>query len=365
MPTREQQVLELIRENPMLSQQAIADRLGISRSAVAGHVMKLGDKGLIKGRGYVLGGAPFVALVGGANVDIHGRAAGSLRARDSNPGSVQVSAGGVARNIAENLARLGVDCRLVSAVGDDHNGRLLLRLSREAGIDTAAVLVADDAATSTYLSVIGPDGDMQVAINDMRIMDSLTPERLQAREAMLRQAALVVIDCNLPEAALAWLADTLSGRTLFADTVSAAKAPRLRACLRNIHTLKTSPAEAETLTGLPARSHAELSEVARWLHAEGVRRVFVTRGDAGVFFSTAEARGLTKPGLAGHTVANAGGAGDAFVAGLAYGWLEDLSLDESLQYALAAAEITLATAATSNPALSLAAIERHLESPHD
>ena len=101
------------------------------------------------------------------------------------------------------------------------------------------------------------------------------------------------------------------------------------------------------------------------LHAEGVKRVFLTRGDAGVFFSTAEARGLTKPGLAGHAVANAGGAGDAFVAGLAYGWIEDLSLDESLQYALAAAEITLSSAATSNPALSRAAIERRMETAHD
>ena len=364
MSTREQQVLELIRDDPMLSQQAIAARLGISRSAVAGHVMNLGNKGLIKGRGYVLGDAPFVALLGGANIDIHGRAVGPLRAKDSNPGSVQVSAGGVARNIAENLARLGVDSRLVSAVGDDHNGRLLLRLSRDAGVDTAAVFVAEDAATSTYLSVVGPEGDMQVAINDMRVIDSLTPERLQAREAMLRQAALIVIDCNLPEAGLAWLADTFSGHTLFADTVSAAKAPRLRPYLSGIHTLKTSPAEVEALSGLPARSHAQLSEIARRLHGEGVERLFVTRGEAGVFFSTPEARGLTKPAPAGGAVANAGGAGDAFVAGLAFGWLEDFSLDESLLYALAAAEITLASASTINPALSRAALERRLETPH-
>lgn len=365
MPTREQQVLELIRDDPMLSQQAIADRLGVSRSAVAGHVMNLVRKGLLKGRGYVLGDAPFVALVGGANIDIHGSSSVPLLAKDSNPGTVTVSAGGVARNIAENLARLGVDSRLVSAVGDDHNGRLLLRLSREAGIDTAAVWIIDGAATSTYLAVVGPDGDMQVAINDMHVMDRLTPERLQAREALLRQAALLVIDCNLPEAALAWLADTFSGHALFADTVSAAKAQRLRSCLSSIHTLKTSPAEAEALTGLPARSHSQLSEVARWLHAEGVERLFVTRGDAGVFFSTAEARGLTKPAPAARAVANAGGAGDAFVAGLAYGWLEDLSLDETLQYALAAAEMTLASAATSNPALSVSAIERRLETAVD
>ena len=133
MATREQQVLALIRQDPMLPQQAIADRLHISRSAVAGHIMKLTNKGLIKGRGYVLSNTPFVAVIGGANIDIHGKSNDTLQERDSNPGQVHTSAGGVARNIAENLARLGVDCRLITAVGKDHHGQMLLRLARDAG----------------------------------------------------------------------------------------------------------------------------------------------------------------------------------------------------------------------------------------
>ena len=120
MASREQQVLTLIREDPMTPQQAIAAKLGISRSAVAGHIMNLSNKGLIKGRGYVLSDAPFVSVIGGANIDIHGRSTQALRSNDSNPGDVHISAGGVARNIAENLARLGADTRLISAVGDDH-----------------------------------------------------------------------------------------------------------------------------------------------------------------------------------------------------------------------------------------------------
>ena len=45
---REREVLTLIRRDPMVSQQALASRLGISRSAVAGHIMHLTRKGLIK-----------------------------------------------------------------------------------------------------------------------------------------------------------------------------------------------------------------------------------------------------------------------------------------------------------------------------
>ena len=124
MTPREQEILALVRSDPLISQADIAARLGISRSAVAGHIMNLTGKGIIKGRGYVLASDPFVALVGGANMDICASPASRMRMHDSNPGSVVTSPGGVARNMAENLARLGVDCRLVAAVGADHYGDL-------------------------------------------------------------------------------------------------------------------------------------------------------------------------------------------------------------------------------------------------
>jgi pseudouridine kinase len=60
-------------------------------------------------------------------------------------------------------------------------------------------------------------------------------------------------------------------------------------------------------------------------------------------------------------VRNAGGAGDAFLAGLAYSWLEDRDLETTLRFALAAADLTLSDPATSSPALSLAAVNKVLE----
>jgi len=361
MASREQQILALIREDPMMPQQAIAARLGISRSAVAGHIMKLTNKGLIKGRGYVLSDAPFVAVIGGANIDIHGKSTEALRGKDSNPGTVHTSAGGVARNVAENLARLGVDCRLLSAIGTDHHGQMLMRLCREAGIDMQYVQEIASAPTSTYLSVLDNTGDMQVAIADMSIIDNLSAERLKQHQAMLDQSSLLILDTNLPDDALAWLTSTFAGNTLFADTVSTTKALRLKPYLQSIHTLKTSTLEAEALTGCEARTQSQLSTVARQLHAEGVERVFITRGNQGVFYSTADAQGVQKLKRDKRDVHNAGGAGDAFLAGLAFAWLEDWSLDHSVIFALAAADVTLSHRATSSPALSLATVNRAME----
>ena len=298
----------------------------------------------------------FIVVIGAANIDIHGKSDQPLRAKDSNPGSLRTSAGGVARNVAENLARLGVDCRLVSAVGNDHHGEMLLHLSRDAGIDVKNVQVIDLAPTSTYLAVLDDSGDMHVAIADMSVIDHLNAKRLQSMQPMLQQSALIIIDCNLPDDALAWLVKNCSGKPIFADTVSTSKAPRLKPYLSSIHTLKTSAIEAQALTGLQAETPEQLRELANHLHAQGVERVFITRGEQGVFYSTGESQGSQRPAGGQRDVENAGGAGDAFLAGLAYTWLEDFDLTDALQFALTAADITLADAATSSPSLSIGAI---------
>lgn len=361
MSTREQQVLTLIREDPMTPQQAIAERLGMSRSAVAAHIMNLTQKGLIKGRGYILSDSPFVAIVGGANLDIHGRSKKKLRQRDSNPGDVHISAGGVARNIAENLARLGADSRLVSAVGADQHGQLLTRLSREAGIDVRHMHTISSAKTSTYISVVDDDGDMLLGINDMGIVEMISVEMLQNQAAMLKQASLVVVDSNLHSDTLAWLFDVLNDVPIFADAVSVAKAPRLLPHLEKIHTLKAGANEVEALLGSDANNQTQIVQAAVELHARGVARVFITRGEKGVYFSDGASSGARAASGSPHDVRNAGGAGDAFLAGLAYSWLQSWDIDESINFSLATAELTLAHPGTNNPALSLARVQQAME----
>ena len=73
MTQRERQILQLIESNPMISQQTIADELGITRSSVAVHISNLMNKGHIAGRGYVLRSGSYIVVVGGVNVDIGGK----------------------------------------------------------------------------------------------------------------------------------------------------------------------------------------------------------------------------------------------------------------------------------------------------
>ncbi|MGI9262958.1 MAG: PfkB family carbohydrate kinase [Woeseiaceae bacterium] len=364
MTEREQQVLALIRENPLVSQAAIADRLGISRPAVAGHIMKLVSKGIIKGRGYIMSDAPFAAVIGGANIDICGAPTAELRMHDSNPGQVNVSPGGVARNIAENLARLGVDCRLMTAVGHDEHGKLLCEQGEAAGIDMRYVLRSESLPTSSYVSVLDETGDMLVAINDMSIVAEIHAEWLQRHEAMLRRAQLMVVDTNLNEETLAYVANTFSDQPLFIDVVSVAKAKRVAPLLKNIHSLKATRAEAGELCGVSSPSNRQLPGVANRLHDSGVVRVFISLGAEGVFYSHAGVQGIEKPADSRSTVANASGAGDALVAGLAYAWLQDWPLIRSVRFALSAATVTLSHPNTINPALSVESVNEVFEASY-
>ena len=104
MTQREQQILEWIRENPLISQQELADRAGITRSSVGVHIANLMKKGCIRGRGYLVDEESYVCVIGAVNVDISGTPQSTYVPGDSNPGHVRVTLGGVGRNIAENLS---------------------------------------------------------------------------------------------------------------------------------------------------------------------------------------------------------------------------------------------------------------------
>lgn len=341
----------------MISQDAMAKKLGISRSAVAGHIMNLTKKGVIAGRGYVLSDSPFVVVVGGANVDIHGVPSYELVEADSNVGTVLTCAGGVARNIAENLSRLGACTRLLAPIGQDRHGDFLHQHSVDAGIDMSFVLRHPNLPTSTYLSILNNQGSMQLAISDMDIMESLNPAYLKSHETMLKQADLIIVDCNINEETLEYLLTNFPDQAKFVDTVSTRKAMKIKPYLRGIHTLKPSLAEAQALSGLQAEQHDELPRLAEWFHQQGVERLVISLGDAGVFCSTPQGHAVHEALDVSNPV-NTDGAGDAFVAGLAFAWLQKWELARSIGFAQATAAVTISDKNTNHSALTIQQVEK-------
>ncbi len=358
MTQRERQILQRIEANPMISQQELADDLGITRSSVAVHISNLIKKGYIAGKGYVLRTGSYVVVVGGVNVDIGGRSFASLVGADSNPGAVSISLGGVGRNIAHNLALMGLDVRMLTALGDDLNGQRVATSCSELGIDMSHALKVPGAATSTYLYLTGPDGEMALAVSDMEICKKITPAYLAANYAMLQNAQAVVADTNIPEESLIWLAENLTV-PLFVDTVSTTKAEKVRPILDRIHTLKPNRLEAALLSGVKIHSPEDMKKAADRLTELGLHRMFISMGADGVYAAMGDQR-LTLPTIPGKMV-NTTGCGDAFMAALVWAYLQGSDLESTALAGLAAGSIAMESPETINPAMSAQSLRNRMQ----
>ena len=298
-----------------------------------------------------------IAVIGSANMDIGGYPEGPLAAGDSNPGRVRLSVGGVGCNIARNLALLGARVRFLTALGGDLYAQGIAQMLEGLGIDLSLSLRLADEHTSTYLFIADERGDMSVAVNDMAIYRHQTPAYFERMLPELNRCRAVLLDANLSEDALVFLAENIRV-PLFADAVSAAKAPRLRAILGRLTAFKPNRIEAELLSGVRITDSDSAREAAMRLLDTGLERVFITLGPDGVFAAGRHSECLL-PSLAPR-LKNATGAGDAFTAAIVWAWLHGLSLEESCLAGSAAAAIAAEAEETVNPALNEQALQQRI-----
>ena len=357
MTQRERQLLRWIEENPLISQQELADRAGITRSSVAVHISNLMKKGHIAGKGYIVTSAPYAVVIGGVNMDIGGTSNQALRGKDSNPGKVRMSLGGVGRNIAHNMSLMGVEVRLLTAYGDDLNGERVAASCSELGIDMSNALRVPGANTSTYLYLTDPEGEMALAVSDMAVCEKITPAYLAANLGVLQNAQVVVADCNIPEESLKYLAENVTV-PLFVDPVSTTKAEKLRSILDKIHTLKPNKLEAELLSGVKIESREDLVKAADKLSELGVHRMFISLGADGVFAAMGQEK-LWLPNIPGNIV-NTTGCGDAFMAALVWAYLEGSDLETTAKAGLAAGSIAMESGETINGEMSAEALKARM-----
>ena len=358
MTIRERQILNRIEENPMISQEELARKAGITRSAVAVHISNLMKKGHIAGRGYVVSGSAYVAVVGGVNIDIGGRPKRPLIERDSNPGKVSISLGGVGRNIAHNMSLLGLHVRFLTAFGDDLHAQRIEAGCADLGIDISHARKVAGASTSTYLYLNDENGDMVLAVSDMEICEKITPDYIASNLSLLNNAQVVVADGNLPAETLNYLAEHCTA-PIFADPVSVTKAEKLRPILGRLNTLKPNRMEAELLSGIRITDEKSMHHAAEKLLDTGLHRVFLSLGADGVFAANGEESRIY-PCLPA-AVRSTTGAGDAFMAALVWAYLEGMDLEDTVRAASAAAAIATESEETINPALSETALRERIQ----
>ncbi len=347
---REQEILEILRQNPLISQNDLADQLGITRSSIGVHITNLMKKGYILGKGYIVREDAYVCVIGGSNMDIQGFPSSKLIYQDSNVGEVKISLGGVGRNIAENLVRMGAHTKLISVVGDDVYGQKILDEARQIGLDMQDSLILKGEPTSTYLSILDDTMDMVLAISHMQIYLRMTVEFIKSKRHIIENASLCVVDTNIPEDVMNYLLTTFPNTVFFLDTVSSTKAKKVKDLIGHFHTVKPNKIEAEILTGVQIKSDSDLAIAAKAFHEKGVKQVFISLGEDGVFYSDGKHMNHLKTPKV--RIINATGAGDAFIAALALAHLKGYTIDEAAKLAAAASIIAISHENTINPTLT-------------
>ena len=278
----------------------------------------------------------------------------------SNPGTASWTAGGVGRNIAENLARLGSPTLLVAAVGDDLAGESVLGRTAAAGVDCRHVLVSGHP-TGTYAAVLDDRGDLLIAVADMRATDELSVSDLAGVPLLLEDAGAVVLDANLRTEAARWVVDAAAraGVPVVVEPVSVAKATGLAPVLDGsspVHTVTPNVDELAALLGAPADAGTgggsrlddvdALGAAASRLHNRGVEHVWVRRGTRGSLLSTATPGARRRVVLVGAPeveVADVTGAGDSMTAGYVHALLQGADVVEAARYGQVLAGLTCAS----------------------
>ncbi len=354
MTKREIEILNLISENPMISQLDLASKLNIKRSSVAVHISNLQRKGYISGKGYIINNSPYICVIGGSNIDIQGFPDQKLVYNDSNPGQLKISLGGVGRNIAENLCLLGIKTSLISAIGSDIYGEKIISRAKEINLDMNDSFISKNKTTSTYLSILDNDGEMAVALAAMDIIKDLNIDFIKQKSSTISGAKISIIDTNLSKDVIEYIVTQNSKCDFFLDTVSTAKAKKIKDIIGSFHTIKPNLIEAEILSDIKIRDNSDLQKASEILLKKGNKNVFITSKE-GVFYNNGEECSFIKSPK--QTLVNATGAGDSFMAALAYSHFCNLDIRESTENAIAASILTLLHEDTINPDLNVNSIE--------
>jgi pseudouridine kinase len=303
-----------------------------------------------------------ILVIGGTLLDAKGIPLAGMDPGTSNPARIRFSRGGTARNVAENLANLGADVLLITAVGDDPTGKRLMEQTSDSGVILDYALTIPGADTGAYMALLDSNGNLSVALDDARVMEHLTPLYLNNHRRLFREAEMIMVDGSLTEPALKTVVRLANKYDvpLCADPSSARQAHKLRPYLSHLHLLVPNEVEEAELLDVdyigfsPDISLAQ----ARRLVSMGVSHVAITLSDFGLNYATSNETGYIPPSYSKQV--DSTGTGDAVTAAILFGMLNDLPTLECMRLGAAAASLTLQSTETVVPDLSLDMLFDHL-----
>lgn len=266
-----------------------------------------------------------ILIIGAVNIDFNIHSDQAYVLQDSNIVHHQKQVGGVGANIAQNLANFGMDVSFLTLFSIDALGSFAKQTLQHKGID---INQCDTMSlpSNMYMAIFDQEGDLYLGLNDMPLVDKMTPQWIKTKHAYINDFDAIVLDNNLPQLTIEYLVDAYSKKRVYIDAVSGVKAPKLMNIIPNVHVIKMNQAEFNILF-----STTPIPEKTMLLVSNGSDNITLYRGNK-LFYE--------KPQPISHPISTSG-AGDALFSGYIYGLESDYSIPESLSLGAYAAYQTI------------------------
>jgi pseudouridine kinase len=296
-----------------------------------------------------------VVVIGGINCDITGKSFEGIVSATSNPGTVKITSGGVAGNIAQNLSLLGVKTALLSSIGKDEFGKSLISNLRNKGINTEHILTSHENATGIYLAILNEVGELNLGLSDMIIIREINVDYLKKKSHILKSCKYIICDTNLDRESILFLIEFANQNRIpiCVEPVSVSKSKKLIGILDGIDIITPNKNELFSLAEL-SHDNGDIKHTASSLLEKGVKNIILTLGSEGLMLINKE--GIKKFSSFKADIKNVTGAGDSLTAGLIYGLLKHENPEKACKYGLAAAALTISSESTVSNRLSIETI---------
>lgn len=332
---REEQLLQLLRKNPFMSQMELANELNISRPLLANIISTLVREGKILGRAYVLPNEKEIVCIGGANMDRKLFLKSELVLGTSNPTSSNYSIGGVARNIAENLGRLNHHVTLLTACGKDADWQVIENHSQKY-MNVSHCKSVQGVNTGSYSAIINPDNELVFTCTNMDVYEHLDSDYILKKQNLLLSAQLVIIDLNCPKKTIEFTQEFCINHHIpfIIVPVSLSKMNHLPDTLQAVEWFICNKEQAEFVYTKEITTENHYEQALDKMLDLGAKRAVISAGTKGIYFksTTDEFRFYSAKVI--HRIKDIIGAGDAFTSGIIHHWLLKKSIDDCIMAGL-------------------------------
>lgn len=280
-----------------------------------------------------------IVVIGSLNYDIILKSSRLPERGETMPvNNASFSAGGKGANQAVQAAKLGVPAYLVGCVGEDAQGAYLLQTASTYGVNTERVSMVSDV--SSGMGVISALDDGSVFASIVRGANyAVTKEHIDAAESLLREAAIVILQMEIPTEINAYAIQKAKacGCKVILNAAPAMEMPERYLQMCDIIVVNEVEAAFYLKTELSSIDEAKIgaAKLADSYDAD----IIITLGKAGAVVS--DGGNITFLPAKEVKAIETTGAGDSFIGGVGYALMEGMSLTDACKFATACSAITV------------------------